>query len=145
MITINPYLDFNGNCEEAFEFYKSVFGVELSSVMRYTEMPTDPEHPLPEEMGQKIMYISLPISKETKLHGADTSEQFSGKAKFGNNISLMINAENKGEVDSLWAKLSVGGQVTMPLMDAFWGDYFGALTDKFGVNWMLICPSDKAE
>lgn len=145
MITINPYLDFNGNCEEAFEFYRSVFGGDFPYISRYKEMPQNPEHPLPEELKEKIMHISLPISQETVLFGSDAVEQFSGKANFGNNISLMINAQNKAEVDSLWAKLSAGGKVTMELMNAFWGDYFGALTDRFGVNWMLICPSEKKD
>ena len=145
MITINPYLDFNGNCEEAFEFYRSVFGGDFPYISRYKDMPQNSEHPLPEELKEKIMHISLPISQETTLFGSDAVEQFSGKANFGNNISLMVNAQNKAEVDSLWAKLSVGGKVTMALMDAFWGDYFGALTDKFGVNWMLICPSEKGD
>lgn len=142
MITINPYLDFNGNCEEAFEFYKSVFGGEYTYLSRYKDMPQNPENALPEELKEKIMYVSLSISAETVLNGSDTVEQFGRKANFGNNISLMINAPNKAEVDALWAKLSEGGKVTMELMDAFWGDYFGALTDKFGVNWMLICPSE---
>lgn len=145
MITINPYLNFNGNCEEAFAFYKSVFGGDFSYLSRFKEMPPNPDYPLPEALREKIMHMSLPFSKETSLMGSDSTREFGGEAQFGNNVSLMVSAENKKEVDAIWAKLSEGATITMPLMDAFWGDYFGGLVDKFGVNWMLICPSNKPE
>jgi PhnB protein len=141
MITINPYLNFNGNCQEAFEFYKSVFGGDFPYVGRFKDMPDDSGHPLPDELKELVMHISLPISKETALMGSDVAEAFGQKADFGNNINLMINAQSKEETDAIWAKLSVGATITMPLENAFWGDYFGALVDKFGVNWMINCPS----
>jgi PhnB protein len=120
MITINPYLNFNGNCLEAFEFYKSVFGGDFPYVGRYKDMPTDADHPLPEEMHNLILHMSLPISKETVLMGADTNEIWAQKAGFDGNVELMINAETRAEADAIWAKLSVGATITMPLADAFW-------------------------
>ena len=143
MIKINPYLNFNGNCMEAFEFYKSVFGGEFPYIGRYKDMPTDADHPLPKELQDKIMHMSLPISAETVLMGADVSELWAQKAEFNGNVELMVNAENQAEADAIWAKLSEGGTVTMPLAAAFWGDYFGGLTDKFGIKWMIISPEDK--
>lgn len=144
MVSVNPYLNFNGNCQEAFEFYRSVFGGDFPFLGRYKDMPADASYPVPEEAREKIMHMSLPLGNETALMGSDAVEQFGGKAVFGNNISLMINVETKSEADGIWARLSVGATLTMPLMDAFWGSYFGGLTDKFGVNWLIAAPSDKA-
>lgn len=140
MITINPYLNFNGNCLEAFEFYKSVFGGDFPYLARWKDMPAEAGHPLPQELSDKIMHMSLPISKETALMGADVAEAFGQKAEFGNNINLMINVQSKEEADAIWAKLSESGTITMPLEYAFWGDYFGALVDKYGINWMVDGP-----
>lgn len=142
MKTINPYLIFNGNCMQAFEFYKSVFGGDFSYVGRYKDMPTEERSPLPEEARELIMHMSLPISSETVLNGSDVCEAFGQKVVMGGNVELMISASSNEEVDSLWEKLSVGADVTMPLEIAFWGDYFGSLTDKFGIKWMLICSSE---
>lgn len=102
-------------------------------------MPADSGHPLAEEDKQKIMHMSLPISKETVLMGADSLKAFGQTATFGDNITLMVNAENRAEVDEIFGKLAAGGKIIMPLQVAFWGDYFGMLIDKFGVNWMLNC------
>ena len=141
MIKINPYLNFNGNCLEAFEFYKSVFGGEFPYLSRYKDMPADPDHPLPKEFEDRIMHMSLIIEPGNVLMGADVVEIFGQKpAAFNGNVELMVNAANKAELDAIWAKLSEGATVNMPPEEAFWGDYFGALTDKFGVKWMLICP-----
>ena len=141
MITINPYLNFNGNCLEAFEFYKSVFGGDFPYLARWKDMPAEAGHPLPQELSDKIMHMSLPISQETVLMGSDVAEEFGQKAIFGNNIGLMITAGSVEEADAIWAKLSVGAKISMPLENAFWGDYFGALEDKFGVNWMVNAPA----
>ena len=143
MIKINPYLNFNGNCLEAFEFYRDVFGGDFPYVGRFKDMPADPQYPMSEELGQLIMHMSLPISEETVIMGSDTAPEFGGVANFGNNVALMITAESKEEVDRIWAKLSVGAKISMPLADAFWGDYFGGLTDKFGISWMINAPSTK--
>jgi len=137
MASVNVYLNFNGNCEEAFLFYKSVFGGEFPYLGRFNEMPAKEGETMPEEMGNKIMHVSLPISKETCLMGSDTGGEWASSYKPGNNFSISINADSKDEADRLFNGLSAGGTVTMPLADTFWGDYFGMFVDKFGINWMM--------
>lgn len=138
MTTVNPYLTFNGNCEEAFSFYKSVFGGEYPHVARFSEMPPqEGMPPLSETDQNKIMHISLPISKETILMGSDVAGPWGGDFKEGNNFSLLIGTDTNTEADRLMAELSVGGKVTMPMDKTFWDSYFGMLTDQFGINWMI--------
>lgn len=137
MAAINPYLTFNGNCEEAFTFYKSVFGNEFQYIGRFGEMPSqDDMPPVPDNEKNKIMHVSLPISKETILMGSDTSETY-GKVTMGTNITISINTDSSQEADTLFNKLSVGGKVVMPMAKTFWGAYFGMFTDKFGIPWMV--------
>jgi PhnB protein len=138
MATVNVYLTFNGNCEEAFNFYKSVFGGEFPYTGRFKDMPPQPgQPPLPDEMGNRIMHISLPVSKETIIMGSDTGGEWAKDFKQGNNFSISINAGSKEEADKIFNGLSAGGKITMPMNNTFWGDYFGMLTDKFGINWMM--------
>lgn len=137
MAVINPYLNFPGTCEEAFNFYKSVFGGDFTYVGRFGEMPPDPNFELPEEAKNLIMHISLPISKETVLMGSDTAGEWAPNLIVGNNTAVSITAASKEEADKLFNGLAAGGKITMPLENAFWGDYFGMLTDKFGINWMM--------
>ncbi len=137
MPAVNPYLTFLGNCEEAFNFYKSVFGGEFGYMGRFSEMPPDPKYPMSEESKNKIMHVSLPLSNGSVLMGSDTGGEWGAKTVVGNNISLSLNAGSKEEADSLFAKLTEGGTATMPMSDTFWGDYFGMLTDPFGINWMI--------
>ena len=137
MTTVNVYLNFDGQCEEAFEFYKSVFGGEFSYIGRFNEMPQDENNKLSESDGNKIMHVSLPISAETNLFGSDTVGAWSPKLVQGNNYSISINASSKEEADRLFNGLSAGGQVTMPLENTFWGAYFGMFVDKYGINWMV--------
>lgn len=136
MTSINPYLTFNGNCEEAFTFYKSVFGGEYAHIGRYGEMPPG-EYPLPDSEANKIMHVSLPISSETVLMGSDSSEAFGQTTVMGNNISISVNTETKDEAFRIFEQLSAGGQVTMPIDKTFWGAWFGMFIDKFGINWMV--------
>ncbi len=136
MTTINSYLSFNGNCEEAFTFYKSVFGGEFAYLGRYKDMPAA-DKPIPDSEKEKIMHVSLPISKETMLFGADSSEMFGQKTKFGDNISLSVNTESETEAKRIFDALSVGGHIVMPLEKTFWGALFGMFADKFGVCWMV--------
>ena len=137
MAAINPYLVFNGNCEEAFLFYKSVFGGEFPYVGKFKDMPPAEGSPvLSEADGNKIMHITLPIGDGTILMGSD-SNSASGEVAFGQNISLSINAASKEEADKLFNGLSAGGTVTMPMNQTFWGAYFGMFADKFGINWMV--------
>jgi PhnB protein len=138
MALVNVYLNFNGNCEEAFLFYKSVLGGEFAYLGRFKDMPPQEGMPaMSAEMGNKIMHVSLPVSKETMLMGSDTGGEWAPSFVQGNNFSISINAETKEEADRLFYGLSNDGKVTMPLDNTFWGDYFGMWTDKFGVNWMV--------
>jgi PhnB protein len=136
MATINPYLAFNGNCEEAFNFYKSVFGGEFRLVSRFKDMPAMPGQEIPENMKQRIMHVSLPISSETILMGSD-SNQMMGDVTMGQNISISVNAADKKEADKIFNSLSAGGKITLPIADMFWGAYFGMFVDKFGIHWMV--------
>jgi PhnB protein len=135
--SINPYLTFNGTCEAAFNFYKSIFGGKFGYIGRYKDMPPQDEHPIPTEQANYIMHVSLPISKETTLMGADSSPEFGGVGIVGNNISISVNSRSKNEADRIFKGLSNGGRVNMPMSDTFWGSYFGMCTDKFGINWMM--------
>lgn len=138
MAIVNVYLTFNGNCQDAFNFYRSVFGGDFPYVGKFKDMPPqEGMPPMSEEMGEKIMHISLQISKETAIMGSDTGGEWAPFFKQGNNFSISINAESKEEADRLFNGLAEGGKVTMPLSQAFWGDYFGMLEDKFGINWMM--------
>jgi PhnB protein len=138
MATINPYLNFNGNTEEAFNFYKSVFGGEFAALQRFKDMKDVPgcEH-LADSDKEKIMHISLPIGKGNVLMATDVVASLGQPEASGNNISLSVQTESKEEAEKLFNGLSEGGTVTMPLADAFWGAYFGMLTDKFGIQWMV--------
>src|SRR5687768_17063659 len=137
MAGVNPYLTFLGNCEEAFSFYKSIFGGEFTYVGRFSEMPADEKYPMSEEDKNKIMHISLPLDNGSMLMGSDTGGEWGSQTVIGNNISLSINAKSKEEADELYGKLSAGGKPTMPMNATFWGDYFGMCTDKFDINWMI--------
>ena len=137
MTTVNVYLTFNGNCEEAFNFYKSVFGGEFPYIGRFRDMPADAGKPLPPEDADKIMHVSLPISQETMLMGSDTGGEWASDFSQGKNFSISINTDSKENADRLFNGLSAGGKVTMPMNQTFWGDYFGMFKDKFGISWMV--------
>jgi PhnB protein len=137
MTKLNPYLTFNGNCEEAFDFYKTIFGGEFAYMGRFSEMPEDPEYPVPEEEKNNIMHIALPIGEGHVLMGSDSGGSWGHDTIVGNNFSLSLSSASKQEADSLHQKLADGGKVTMPMADTFWGSYFGMCTDKFGINWMI--------
>ncbi|MCB0395395.1 MAG: VOC family protein [Flavobacteriales bacterium] len=138
MATVNVYLTFDGNCKEAFDFYKSVFGGDFQSVNTFGEMPPqEGRPPLPEEMKKRLMHISLPISKETSIMGSDIMPGMGPDLNVGNNFSLSVHPSSKGEADKIFQALAQGGQVNMPMEETFWNAYFGMLTDKFGINWMV--------
>jgi PhnB protein len=137
MATLIPYLTFNGDCEAAFNFYKSVFGGEFAFIGRFKDMPAMGGKEIPAAEGEKIMHVSLPIGGGSVLMGSDSSESCGHKVTVGNNFSISINAGSEAEADTLFVGLSKGGKVTMPLAKAFWGAYFGMFTDKFGINWMV--------
>lgn len=141
MASINPYLTFAGNCEEAFNFYKSVFGSEFAYKGRFNEMPPmdsgEDCGPMSDEDGNKIMHVSLPISKETTLMGSDSLASWGQVTVQGSNFAVSINTNSTEEADRLFTGLSADGQITMPLQKTFWGAYFGMFTDKFGIHWMV--------
>jgi PhnB protein len=144
MTTVNIYLNFNGNCREAFNLYLSVFCGEFPYIGTYGEMPAETgAPPLPDNMKNLIMHISLPISKETVLMGSDTGGEWAPEYKQGNNFSISVNVDSKEDADRIFKALSTGGNVTMPMNETFWQDYFGMLTDKFGINWMVSYPLQK--
>lgn len=135
---LSPYLNFAGSCEDAFGFYKSVFGGNYSMFARFNEMPPmEGQPPMPEEHGKKVMHVSLTISKGSILMGSDLLEGFGPPAVIGNNFAVSVNATSRAEADRLFNGLSDGGHVTMPIGDTFWGAYFGMFTDKFGINWQI--------
>jgi len=136
MATVHTYLNFNGNCEEAFNFYKSVFGGEFIYMGKFGEMPAGDGYTVPESDKNKVMHISFPIGN-TILMGSDTGGDWAPTWVAGNNFAVSINAENKEEADHLFNKLSEDGKITMPMENTFWGAYFGMFIDKFGINWMV--------
>lgn len=137
MTTVNVYLTFNGNCEAAFNFYKSVFGGDFTYIGRFKDMPPMGDKEMSAADGDKIMHVALPVSNETNLMGSDTVEGFGAPLKVGNNFSISVNTDSKAEADRLFNDLSSGGTVGMPMNETFWGAYFGMCTDKFGINWMV--------
>ncbi|MDR2146802.1 MAG: VOC family protein [Tannerella sp.] len=136
MATVNIYLNFNGNCEEAFNFYKSVFGGEIIYIGYYRDMPQSEGHQIPESEKNKVMHVGMSIG-DSMMMGSDTGGEWAPAYNPGNNFAISISAENREEADRIFGALAVGGQVTMPMEVTFWGEYFGMLTDRFGINWMM--------
>jgi PhnB protein len=133
MAAINPYLTFDGNCGEAFEFYKSVFGGDFLTMMRFGDMDTG--QPINESEKNRVMHVALPIGPSILM--ASDIPAAMGPLTNGNNFSISINVDSEAEADKIFAGLSEGGKVTMPMGKTFWGAYFGMFTDKFGVQWMI--------
>ena len=138
MARVSTYLNFARNTEEAFNFYGSVFETECTSINRFGEIPpSDEMPPMAEEDKKLIMHIELPITGGHILMGTDAPESMGFTVNFGNNTHIMIEPDIKEETKKLFDALSVGGTVSMPLQDMFWGAYYGSCTDKFGVQWMF--------
>jgi PhnB protein len=135
MATINPHINFNGNAEEAFIFYKSVFGGEFAKIMRFKDL-SSPEYPVAENEANKIMHIALPIGKNFLM--ANDIPEIMGRTNENENRSkILISAESKEEADKLFNGLSAGGQVEGQIGDSPWGTYFGCFRDKYGIEWMI--------
>jgi PhnB protein len=135
MAQINPHINFNGNAEEAFNFYKSVFGGEFAKIMSFKDLAS-PEFPVSENEANKIMHIALPIGNNILM--ANDVPEFMGKTNENENRSkIAISAESKDEADKLFNGLSAGGQIEMPMTDSPWGSYFGMFRDKYGIEWMI--------
>ena len=137
MKSINTYLTFNGNCLEAFDFYKSVLGGNFAHVGKFKDMPNDPRFPVAEEDKEKVMHISYAINENAILMGSDTGGEWANGFTQGNNFSVSINAESREEADQIFNGLSKSGKVIMPMNKTFWESYFGMFTDKFGIQWMV--------
>jgi PhnB protein len=135
MAIINPYINFNGNAEEAFTFYKSVFGGEFAMIIRFKDL-SSPEFPVAENDANKIMHIALPIGKNV-LMGNDIPEAMEQVNENENRSKISISAESKEEADKLFNGLSAGGKIEMPITDSLWGSYFGMFRDKYGIEWMV--------
>ena len=135
MARINPYLNFNGNAEEAFTFYKSVFGGEFAKIMRFKDL-SSPDFTVAENEANKIMHIALPIGNNI-LMASDIPEIMGRVNENENRNKISISAESKEEADKLFKGLSEGGKIEMPISDSPWGSYFGMFRDKYGIEWMV--------
>jgi PhnB protein len=141
MAQINPHINFNGNAEEAFTFYKSVFGGEFTKVIRFKDLSSS-EFPVSENEANKIMHIALPIGK-TFLMANDVPESMGRTNENENRSKISVSAESKEEAKVLFDGLSVGGQIEVPIEESPWGSYFGMFRDKYGIEWMLnFAPKD---
>ena len=135
MALINPHINFNGNAEEAFNFYQSVFGGEFANIVRFKDLPAG-GHPIAEHEKDKIMHIALPIGPNV-LMGNDVPESMGKTNERENRSKIAIGAESKEEADKIFNGLSAGGEVEMPIQDSPWGSYFGMFRDKYGIEWMV--------
>ena len=135
MALINPHINFNGNAEEAFTFYKSVFGGEFTNIVRFKDL-SGPEFPIAEREANKIMHIALPIGKNMLLAN-DVPESMGKTNENENRSKISINAESREEADKLFNGLSAGGTIEGPIGDSPWGTYFGCFRDKYGIEWMV--------
>jgi len=136
MAIINPHINFNGNAEEAFTFYRSVFGGEFSKIIRFKDL-AGPDFPIAEKEENKIMHIALPIGKSNMLMANDVPESMGRTNENENRSKIVINTASKEEADKLFNGLSAGGQIEGPIGDAPWGTYFGCFRDKYGIEWIV--------
>ena len=136
MALINPHINFNGNAEEAFTFYRSVFGGEFSKIIRFKDI-AGPEIQIAQKEENKIMHIALPIGKNNALMANDVPEYLGKVNENENRSKISISTESKEEADKLFNGLSAGGAVEMPMADSPWGSYFGMFRDKYGIEWMV--------
>jgi len=140
MAQTSTYLNFPRNTEEAFNFYKSVFKTDFvdGKINRFDDIPPmEGMPPIAEADKNLVMHVALPILGGHLLMGTDAPESMGFKVNKGNNVYISLHPDSRKEADELFAKLSDGGKVEMPMQDMFWGDYYGSLTDKFGIQWMI--------
>lgn len=135
MASINPHINFNGNAEEAFNFYKSIFGGEFAKIIRFKDLASA-DFPVAEHEANKIMHIALPIGKSI-LMANDVPEILGRTNENENRSKIVVSAESKEEADKIFHGLSEGGQIEMPISDSPWGSYFGMFRDKYGIEWMV--------
>ena len=136
MKAINPWINFNGNAEEAFNFYRSVFGGEFSKIVRFKDLASA-EFPVPEHEANKIMHISLPIGKNNALIANDVPEIMGRTNENENRSKIVVSAESREEADKVFNGLSAGGNIEGPIGDSPWGTYAGMFRDKYGIEWIV--------
>jgi PhnB protein len=143
MSRVNVYLNFPGNTEEAFNFYKDVFGKEFEGgIMRFSDMPqSENTPPVPDDTKNLVMHVCLNIYDDFRLMGSDAPQSMGYNVNIGNNVYISIDPKSRQEAHKLFDALSAGGIIEQELQDMFWGDYFGSLRDKFGVQWMIVCSA----
>lgn len=143
MASVSTYLNFPGNTEQVFTFYRSVFGTEFEGpIHRMGEAPPHPGQPPLSAADQKlVLHIALPILGGHVLMGTDAPESMGFKVTRGNNVHINLQPDTRAETEKLFKALSVGAKIEMPLQDMFWGAYFGSLTDQFGIHWMFNCAA----
>lgn len=142
MARVSTYLNFPRTTEQAFEFYRSVFGGQFSApIHRMGDAPADPSHPISDADKNLVMHVALPILGGHVLMGTDAPESMGFSLNPGNNVHINLEPDTRAETDKLFRALSEGGKVSMPLQEMFWGAYFGSLTDRFGIQWMFNCES----
>lgn len=145
MARVSTCLNFHRNTEEAFTFYKQVFGTEFTEgISRFSEVPVqEGQPPIKDADKNLVMHVALPITGGHMLMGTDVPESMGFKLKQGNNIYICLEPDTRTECDKLFKALAKGGKIEQPMQEMFWGDYYGSLTDKFGVTWMFDCASKK--
>jgi PhnB protein len=136
MAQINPHVNFNGNAEEAFTFYKSVFGGEFTKIIRFKDLASA-EFPVAKKEENKIMHIALSIGKDSMLMANDVPEIMGRTNENENRSKIVVSAESKAEADKIFNGLSVGGEIEGPIGDSPWGSYFGCFRDKYGIEWIV--------
>jgi PhnB protein len=136
MRTINPWINFNGNAEEAFTFYKSVFGGEFKKMVRFKDLASD-QFPVDEKEENKVMYIALPIGKNNVLIANDVPEFMGQVSENENRSKIAVSAESREEADKIFHGLSAGGEIEGPMGEGPWGTYFGCFRDKYGIEWIV--------
>ncbi|HEY4265323.1 MAG TPA: VOC family protein [Micropepsaceae bacterium] len=142
MARVSTYLNFPRSTEEAFLFYKKIFGSEFTMpIARFRDIPPNPGHPLAEADKDLVMHVELPILGGHVLMGTDAPESMGFKLVQGNNMFINLEPDNRAETTRLFNALSAGGKIEMPLAEMFWGGFFGSLTDRFGIHWMFNCAS----
>lgn len=145
MARVSTYLNFPGKTEEAFNFYRAVFRAEFAGpVIRFSEAPAHPDHPLSDAEKQLVLHIELPILGGHMLMGTDAVASMGMQVTTGNNVHLNLEPDSRDEAKRLFDALADGGKISMPLQDMFWGAYFGSLRDRYGVQWMFNCAQAAA-
>ena len=144
MITLNPYLTFKDNCEEAFHFYKKVFCGEILYMGRYKDVPQESRQWYPGSTDEQIMHATLQINAGTVLMGSDSVATYEkSKGAVTNNFFLFISTENRADAYRIFDELSMGGKITIPMTQTFWSSHYGIVMDKFGINWKITVESDE--